>query len=79
MDNLLTIQETAQRLQMSPHAVYEAVRRGVLPPGVAIHIGRRLRISGAALLQWQANGGQRLPGGWKRDVTGGEASCANGR
>lgn len=65
---LILVAETADILQVSEQRVYEMVRTGVLPAGVAIRLGRQVRIDADALNEWIAAGGQSLPGVWRRDV-----------
>ncbi len=64
---LILVEETAEILQVSVQRVYEMVRTRVLPPGVAIRLGRQVRIDADALVEWLRNGGQSLSGGWRRE------------
>jgi excisionase family DNA binding protein len=52
--NLLTVKEVAPMLKMSPQALYEAVRNGLVP---AVRIGRRIRFDLDALETWLECGG----------------------
>lgn len=45
----------------------EGKRQGILP---AVRLGRHIRVDREVLDEWIKNGGQSLPGGWKRE--GGE-------
>ncbi len=63
---LTTVEHGAQILGVSDGRLYEMVRTGLLPPGVAVHLGRQIRIDEDALTDWIKAGGQALPGGWKR-------------
>ncbi len=51
---LLTVKEVAPMLKMSIQALYEAVRRGLVP---AVRIGRRIRFDLDALETWLESGG----------------------
>lgn len=48
--------------------LYRAVRENILPAGVAVRIGRRMLINADKLQQWIDNGGQVLPGGWRKEA-----------
>lgn len=52
---LLTAPETAERLNVRLHRVYELVREGVLP-GV-VRLGRQIRVDPAALDEFIQSGG----------------------
>lgn len=64
---LLTVAETAEVLRVDIQRVYEMVRSGLLPRGVAIHLGRQVRINEDRLLEWLQGGGRPLAGGWRRE------------
>jgi excisionase family DNA binding protein len=51
---LLTVEEVAAMLKMSRQALYEAVRKGLVP---AVRIGRRIRFDLDALETWLECGG----------------------
>ena len=51
---ILTATEAAQRLRVSPHVVYELVRRNEIPH---VRVGRSIRLGSAVLDDWIANGG----------------------
>jgi excisionase family DNA binding protein len=57
MNRLITAEKTAVILGVSKGAVWGMIRRGLIPTGVAIRIGRAVRISEAELGKWLANGG----------------------
>jgi excisionase family DNA binding protein len=61
--SLLTVSEVAQVLRVPRARAYALIREGMLP---AVRIGRQLRVAEDALAEWIAQGGQALPGGWKR-------------
>ena len=52
---ILTAQEVAARLRISPQRAYELARLGLLP---CIRIGRQVRFDEAAVEGWIAAGGQ---------------------
>ncbi len=64
---LLTAAEAAQILRVSPRRIYDMAREGILPPGVAIRLGRELRISESRLAEFLEAGGCALAGGWRRE------------
>ena len=66
MKRLETVQWAAGVLNVSPQRIYEMVRVGILPPGVAIRLGRQVRIDAEGLASWAARGGQTLSGGWRK-------------
>ncbi len=66
---LIKAKEAAMALATTPQRVYELVRTGVIPPGVAVRLGRQVRFDDAALAEWIRKGGQALPGGWRHEVT----------
>ena len=76
MGELVMVGRAAQELAVSDKRAYEMCRTGILPPGVAIKMGRQWRVDMRALRQWIADGGQGLPGGWrKKPVAGVEGNC----
>lgn len=64
MEAVLTIQEAAEILRVTPERVYELCRQGLIPH---IRLGRQVRISKSKFEAWMNDGGQSLPGGWKRE------------
>lgn len=54
---LLTMVEAAVRLGMSTGTLYNLLRRGAIPPGVAIRIGHSVRWDRDRLEAWLAAGG----------------------
>lgn len=56
----------ARRLGVTPARFYELCRQKVLPLGVVVRLGRRIRVDPDALERFIAGGGQGLRGGWKR-------------
>lgn len=66
---LISVAESSRILGESPKAIYSMIRCQLLPPGVAVRIGRKVRIHRERLLAWLEAGGQALPGGWKRKPT----------
>lgn len=61
----------ARRLNMRLAGFDQARREGLLPPGVVVQVGRRVRVDLDALEAWIAAGGQGLAGGWRREPSGG--------
>lgn len=55
---LLTAGEAAEVLQVSVSRVLAMVRLGLLPPGVAVRMGRQVRISADDLAKWIRAGGR---------------------
>lgn len=66
-ESLKSVEYAAQRLNVSIQRAYELVREGVFPDGVVVHLGRQIRINPGRLEQFIAEGGQALPGGWRRE------------
>lgn len=64
---LLTVKEVAELLSVGAPRIYEMAKQGILP---SVRLGRQIRFSEQALQDWIANGGQSLPGGWRRDPDG---------
>ncbi|MGG4498443.1 helix-turn-helix domain-containing protein [Brevibacillus reuszeri] len=60
---LLTLPEVAKILGISKERSYAISRDGLLP---TIRIGRQIRVDQEQLDDWINNGGQALPGGWRR-------------
>jgi len=65
---LITADRAGDILGCSAQRVYELARVKIIPPGVAIPLGRQLRIDEDGLTQWLASGGQALEGGWRRQT-----------
>ena len=62
---LATVNEIQKLLRLSsPARVYELARRGLLP-GV-VRLGRQVRFDRKKVLEFVDQGGQSLPGGWRR-------------
>jgi excisionase family DNA binding protein len=62
---LLRVAEVATRLDITEARAYELARTGALP---TVRIGRQIRVDPDALQAWIDNGGQPLPGGWRREA-----------
>lgn len=60
---LLRVPEVARLLEVPEARIYELVRLGTLP---AVHLGRQVRLPEEALQRFIEEGGQALPGGWRR-------------
>jgi len=65
LKRLLRVPEVARILDTSEQRVYEMARAGILP---TVRLGRQIRIDKEALEQFIQDGGQALPGGWKREA-----------
>lgn len=61
---LVDVHEVATRLGESPHAVYRMAREGLIPH---VRLGRKLKVDPEQLERWIEEGGQSLPGGWRRE------------
>jgi len=57
----------AEILNVKEGRFYEMVRTGLLPRGVVVRLGRQVRVDEDALREWVQQGGQALPGGWRRE------------
>lgn len=62
---LTTVKVAAEFLHVTEARVYELIRQGIIPPGVAVRLGRQVRLDAEALAEWIQHGGQSLPGGWR--------------
>lgn len=62
---LLTVPEVSEHLKISEARVRELGRLGLLP---IVRLGRQVRIDPERLDAWIAEGGQALPGGWRREA-----------
>jgi excisionase family DNA binding protein len=60
---LLTVDEVAEALRLSPSAVYGLIHSDVLP---ATRIGRSIRVSEKVLANYLEAGGRAWPGGWRK-------------
>ncbi len=61
---LLTISEVAKVLRVPIPRAYGLARSGVIP---TVRIGRQVRVAENALQAWIGQGGQALPGGWRKE------------
>ena len=64
-DDNYTASEVAAHSKVKPYRVHELARRKILP---CFYLGRQMRFSGAAILEFIKTGGKRLDGsgGWRR-------------
>jgi len=67
--NLWTLEETAKFLHITYARAAELARTKRIP-GV-VRLGRQIRIYPDVLLSFVADGGQPLPGGWKKEADNG--------
>lgn len=63
---LVDAREVEQLFGEKASRIYQLVREGVLPAGVVVRLGRRIKFHRTKLIEWMENGGQGLPGGWRR-------------
>ena len=63
LKKLLTADVVAELLGLTTQALYEAVRKNLIPH---IRIGRRLRFDPDAIASWTANGGTPLGEGQRQ-------------
>ena len=64
-NKLMAAEQVADLLGVGVHRVYELSRLNILPH---IRLGRQLRYSPKQIQNFIENGGQALPGGWKREA-----------
>ena len=65
-----TARDGAQRLNVPIASFHQMRREGILPAGVTIQVGRRVRVDLDALELWIAAGGRAFAGGWRRELSG---------
>ena len=61
---LVSVGPVAQYLGVTRAVCYELCRSGILPH---VRVGRRIRFSPEAILDWVADGGSGYPGGWRKE------------
>ena len=64
---LLTTTQLAEQTGIPERRLYALVRDNLIP---TVRLGRQVRFSKQAVEAWIAEGGQSLPGGWRRDPEG---------
>jgi excisionase family DNA binding protein len=64
-NKLMAAEQVADLLGVGVHRVYELSRLNILPH---IRLGRQLRYSPKQIQNFIENGGQALPGGWRREA-----------
>lgn len=62
--SLISAEEAATILGVSPSRFYALARGGIVP---VVHLGRQVRVDPEALERWIQEGGKVLPGGWKHE------------
>lgn len=67
-NKLQTLKWAAEMLNVSTARATAMAREGILPPGVAVRLGRQWRIHPERLAAFIDSGGQALAGGWKREA-----------
>ncbi len=65
MTKLLKADDVAEMMNLSQDRVYALTRENILP---SVKIGRQLRWSEKALLDFVENGGKPFPGGWRKEA-----------
>jgi hypothetical protein len=58
----------SKRIGVSLNRFYDLVRLGIIPPGVVVRLGRHIRVNPEKLEAFIENGGQALPGGWRKEA-----------
>lgn len=66
-DELVTANELAGLLGVSPARIYELAREGVLP---VVRLGRTIRFSRRAVEMFIQGGGKSWPNGWRKSASG---------
>lgn len=62
---LIKTAKLATMLDVSEDRARELARCGLIP---CVRVGRQLRFDPEAIEDWIAEGGQALPGGWRREA-----------
>lgn len=65
-NTLQSLRYAAERLGSSLPRTTDMARRGILPAGVVVKLGRQWRVNPERLEQFIDDGGAALPGGWRR-------------
>ena len=69
INRLVPVAVGAERLGVPVKKVYDLVAAGVIPAGVAVRVGRQLRIDTNRLESWIEAGGAGFPeGGWRKEA-----------
>ena len=63
---LESVSYAARRLNITEARTYQLIREGVLRG--AVKLGRQVRIDPDELEEFIKNGGQALPGGWRKEA-----------
>ena len=63
---LLSVEEVSQLLGVGTGRCYELVRENLIP---SVKLGRQVRIDAMQLDKWINDGGQALPGGWRKKTS----------
>jgi excisionase family DNA binding protein len=63
---LISVEEAAALLNVSKYTLYDMARGGLLPEGVVVRIGRRVRVNPTALDAFIRAGGCTWPRGWRK-------------
>ena len=68
MAQLLNMSEAERETGIRKDRLYRMCREQIFPKGVTVFLGRRIFLHRAALEEFLRNGGQKLPGGWRREA-----------
>jgi excisionase family DNA binding protein len=56
---LITVDQAQEFLPIGRGRFYRAIREGWIPPGVVVHVGRRVFIDRTKFEKWAAQGGRK--------------------
>ena len=62
---LIDVKSVAERLGEKPATVYDYARQGILP---CVRLGRKVKFDPKAIERWIEEGGEALPGGWRKEA-----------
>jgi excisionase family DNA binding protein len=63
---LESVEYAAKRLNISTQRAYQLARESLIP---TVRLGRQIKVDPDELEAFIKNGGQALPGGWKKEPT----------
>ena len=66
---LATVHEVSSESGIPPVRLYDLIRQGIIPAGVAVRLGRQVRVNVERWREFVEAGGQALPGGWRRETS----------
>lgn len=56
---LLTVDQVASRLSVTPKRGYEMISLGILPAEIVVRLGRQIRVQEPGLTRWVLAGGRQ--------------------